>query len=319
MPPTKKLPSLPESLGLLPLRLRLRQARNGLAGMPHVPGSSFDLSSLALLAPRLAFPLWRGRFATPRRVVLTNLFNHRQTPIEEGWSVRKRQVEDFRGRGLTYDSHNGTDLSVPRGTTMVAPAAGRVTRIFSEFNRGGLKLVLDHGEGLLTCSAHLARTLVQEGDLVELGQPVAITAYSGMDGFVTFPFGIPHIHFNVWLNGLPVDPFSKGSEASLWIQDYPTPAPIDATAASTYEAPEFDKAIVERVIAGCITPKLMLDLGHIEDAAQQGLRIISERNYYPTRFTDHASIYRRVYERRPRLYMPFSAADVDGADLFDEV
>ncbi len=318
MPPSKKLPSLAQSMGLHPWRLRLGQARNGLAGMPHVPGSKFDLSSLALLSPRLAFPLWLGRFETPRRVVLTCLFNHRQTPIEEGWSVRKRQVDDFRGRNLTYDSHNGTDLSVPRGTTMVAPAAGRVARIFSEFNRGGLKLVIDHGEGLLTCTAHLARTLVKEGDLLQVGQPVAITGYSGLDGFATFPFGIPHVHFNVWLNGVPVDPFAKGPEASLWMQDYPTPAPMNA-AALKYEAPAFDEPIVNRVIAGCKIPELVTELSAIQDIAQRGLRLISERNYYPTRFTDQTGIYCEAFERGPRLYMPFSTADVDGADLFDEV
>ncbi len=76
-----------------------------------------------------------------------NLFNRTPTPLEDGWSVRKTQVTDFRGGTLTYDSHNGTDFAVPVGTVVVAPAPGKVLRISSEFNRGGLKVFLDHGRG----------------------------------------------------------------------------------------------------------------------------------------------------------------------------
>ena len=132
------LPSLIESLGLRPWRERFRQAAIAPCGAEDVPPSRFDVTSLRLLRPRLAYPLWRGRWVVPRKVFLTNLFNHRQTPVEDGWSVRRTQVEDFRGGQLTYDSHNGTDLSVPRGTLAVAPATARVARVYGEFNRGGL-------------------------------------------------------------------------------------------------------------------------------------------------------------------------------------
>ena len=73
--------------------------------------------------------------------------------------MKKTQVADFRGRDLTYDSHNGTDFAIPVGTRVLTAAAGRVVRQVSEFNRGGLKLFVDHGQGLMTCYAHLARPL----------------------------------------------------------------------------------------------------------------------------------------------------------------
>ncbi len=221
-------PSLIESLGLRPWRERFRQAAIALRGAEDVPPSRFDASSLRMLNPRLAYPLWLRRWAVPRKVILTNLFNHRQTPVEAGWSVRRTQTEDFRGGNLTYDSHNGTDLSVPRGTLAVAPAAARVARVYAEFNRGGLKVVLDHGGGLLTCSVHLARSLVEEGDRLEPGQPYALTGYSGLDGFASFPHGVPHIHFNVWLDGEPVDPFPMPGETSLWHGGVPKPVPVEA-------------------------------------------------------------------------------------------
>ena len=59
--------------------------------------------------------------------------------------MRKTQVRDFRGGTLTYDSHNGTDFATAPGTVIVAPAAARVVLVVSEFHRGGLKLLLDHG------------------------------------------------------------------------------------------------------------------------------------------------------------------------------
>jgi murein DD-endopeptidase len=151
---------------------------------------------------------WLGRRRADRRVPIYNLFNRTPTPIADGWSVRKTQVRDFRGGTLTYDSHNGTDFAVPPGTIVVAAAPGRVLRVSSEFNRGGLKVFVDHGRGLVTTSNHLGRALVRDGDLVRRGQPIALSGASGIDMFLMFPWNVPHVHFNVWLNGEPVDPFA---------------------------------------------------------------------------------------------------------------
>lgn len=309
------LPPLVDALGLRPLPRRLREAWTALAGAEDLPKSRFDATSLSILSPRLALPLWAGRWHTPRAVILTNLFNHRPTSIEEGWSVRRTQVEDFRGRGLTYDSHNGTDLAIPRGTTVVAPAPARVARVFSEFNRGGLKLVLDHGEGLLTCSAHLARMLVDEGDEVGLGEPVAISGYSGIDGFATFPLGVPHVHFNVWLDGAPVDPFARPGEASLWIGGAPRPAP-EPRARASVPPPDLDPAAVDRAVASCKTPSVRRRLERLE---RRGLHLIAERNYYPTRFGDLSPLHRTTHPRAPRLHLPFAAADFDRVLFADDL
>ena len=312
-----QLPSLIESMGLLPLSERLRQAAVALGGAEDVPPSRFDHSSLNMLNPRVSVPLWRGKALVPRTVLLTNLFNHRQTPVEQGWSVRRTQAEDFRGRRLTYDSHNGTDLSVPRGTLAVAPAPGRVVRVYSEFNRGGNKVIIDHGQGLLTCSAHLARPLVSEGQELELGQPYALTGYSGLDGFATFPWGVPHIHFNVWLNGAPVDPFSRSAEPSLWVSGAPTPVPVGAAqdrAGPTAYAPDR----LAEVVAACKTPSVRARLEGM-DPARLGSYLVSEICYYPTRFPLRDGLQALEHPRRPRLYLPFEARDFDGAAFLDEL
>ncbi len=84
--------------------------------------------------------------------------------------------------------------------------------MMSAIKSSGMRI--DHGAGLMTCCAHLARQLVQEGEFVQRGQAIAITGYSGLDSLVTFPFGTPHVHFNTWLNGEPVDPFPYANEIS---------------------------------------------------------------------------------------------------------
>lgn len=308
-------------MGLLPVRERARQALIALRGAEDVPPSRYDASSLRLLSPRLSIPLWRGRYAVPRKVVVTNLFNHRQTPVELGWSVRRTQVEDFRGRTQTYDSHNGTDFCIPRGTSMLAPASGRVVRVVSEFHRGGLKLAIDHGEGLVTSSAHLARVLVREGDLVRRGQEVALTGYSGLDSLVSFPWGVPHIHFNVWLDGQPVDPFARvgrTDEESLFVGGAPTPLGPGVVAEEP-RGSSYDAARVQAVIAACRTASVRERLSAVEPLEIRGGHVVFEMNYYPTRFPDRGSVFSAAHPRTPRLHLPFSADDFDGVVFADEL
>jgi murein DD-endopeptidase len=316
--PRVGMPSIVESLGLRPLGERLRQAAIALRGAEDVPPSKFGPSSLRLLSPRLALPLWSGRFVVPRHAIVTNLFNHTQTPIADGWSVKKTQVRDFRGGALTYNSHNGSDLSIPRGTLVVAPAPARVARIAAEFNRGGLKVMLDHGDGLCTCSAHLARALVKEGDLIARGQPYAVSGYSGLDGLVSFPFGIPHVHFNTWLDGEPVDPFHDDPEQSLWLGGRPTPATGDE-ADPPWTPDELDRAAIDEVIAGCLTATVRERLAGLEPLERRVYYLIWEQNYYPTRFSIRRRLYLRAHPRRPRFSLPFPARDFDGVVFADQL
>jgi murein DD-endopeptidase MepM/ murein hydrolase activator NlpD len=307
--------TLREALGLHPLRERLGQAVIALRGAPHVPPARWDRSSLALIRPRLGLPLWRGRWVVPRQVVLTNLFNHRQTPVAEGWSVRRTQVLDFRGRGMTYDSHNGTDLCVPVGTAVVAPAPGVVVRVWSEFHRGGQKVAIDHGDGLLTSSAHLARTWVRPGQRLQAGEPFAVSGYAGLDGLVTFPFGVPHVHFNVWLDGHPVDPFPRAGEVSLWAGGTPRPP------TGPGEAPrptDWDLDAVAADLDACLLSETRDALRAISDPVERAGSLVAEQNYYPTRFPTRSQLVRALHPRAERLWLPFSPDDVDGAVFADE-
>jgi hypothetical protein len=307
-----------ETLGLYPLSLRWQQAKIALRGEEDVPASRYDLSSLKQLRPSIAIPLWLGRQKISRKVIITNCFNHVQTPIEQGWSVKITQVKDFRNRQLTYDSHNGTDFAVPIGTTLLAAAPGKVVCIQSEFNRGGLKIFIDHGQGLMTCCAHLARQLVAVGDTVARGQAIAITGYSGLDSLVTFPFGTPHVHFNTWLNGEPVDPFPYENNASLW-QAGDLPGPATELTECDFVESQYDKDKVDLAIASCITARSRARLANIKELNFRAAHTIAEMNYYPTRFSERINVYQQVHPRRGVLDLPFDRNLFDGIVFADEL
>jgi murein DD-endopeptidase MepM/ murein hydrolase activator NlpD len=314
-----KLRLFGEAMGLTPPRERFRQALIAIRGEQDVPPSIFGLSSLSQLRPRIATTLWRGKFYVPRKALITNLFNHHQTPIELGWSVKKTQVEDFRGRDLTYDSHNGTDFAVPVGSVVTTAAAGQVVRIAAEFNRGGLKIFIDHGRGLMTCYAHLARPLVKLGDVLERGQAIALSGYSGLDSLVTFPFGVPHVHFNVWLNAEPIDPFAHGGAERVWAGDAGPEVAAGDSASERFEPSAYSETRLAEAIESCITEASRERLRATQPLAMRAAATIAEMNYYPTRFPVRISPYAAEHPREPRLDMPMAGREFDGVEFVDEL
>lgn len=94
--------------------------------------------------------------------------------------------------------HPGVDLVAPTGTPILAAAGGRV--IFEGPKGGyGNAVEIDHGNGLVTRYGHASRILVHEGDLVLPHQHVADVGSTGRSTG-------PHVHFEVLINGSPVDP-----------------------------------------------------------------------------------------------------------------
>lgn len=94
--------------------------------------------------------------------------------------------------------HGGIDIAIPTGTPVAAAAAGRV--ISAGWMGGyGYLVVIDHGGGLATAYAHNSSVAVGSGSSVSQGQTIA---YAGSTGNSTGP----HVHFEVRVNGSPVDP-----------------------------------------------------------------------------------------------------------------
>ena len=94
--------------------------------------------------------------------------------------------------------HEGIDVTAPMGTPIEAPAAGVVRDAGWEAGYGNT-IVIDHGFGTVTKFAHASKILVREGQRVGRGQRIALV---GNTGLATGP----HLHYEVHVNGRPVDP-----------------------------------------------------------------------------------------------------------------
>lgn len=129
------------------------------------------------------------------------------------------QMRDYQCSNLTYDGHQGTDFVIrdfsqmDSGVYVVAVADGRVYFTHDgEFDRSkqqdtggyGNYISINHGDSLYTLYAHLKKgsLLVNVGDTVIQGQRIAKVGSSGKSTD-------PHCHFEVYKNGLNIDPFGR--------------------------------------------------------------------------------------------------------------
>jgi murein DD-endopeptidase MepM/ murein hydrolase activator NlpD len=94
--------------------------------------------------------------------------------------------------------HEGIDLAVGVGTPVVAAASGTVI-VAGWLGGYGNLVVIDHGNGIATAYGHNTSVTVGVGQSVAQGQ---LISYSGSTGHSTGP----HVHFEVRINGTPVDP-----------------------------------------------------------------------------------------------------------------
>lgn len=123
------------------------------------------------------------------------------TPIlipTNGWitSYFGPRINPYTGK---LKMHEGIDVGAPHGASIYAPADGVV--VFSGIKPGfGKHVQLDHGYGIETLYAHSERLHVKTGQLIKRG---ALLANVGSTGHSTGP----HLHYEVRINGVPVDPF----------------------------------------------------------------------------------------------------------------
>ncbi|MEG3170765.1 M23 family metallopeptidase [Sphingomonas sp. ZB1N12] len=126
---------------------------------------------------------WRQAFAWPATGRISGLFGAQRV---------------YKGEPGSY--HSGTDVAVPTGTIVTAPADGVVILAADHpFTLEGNLLMLDHGMGLNSAFLHLSRIDVKPGDHVRQGQPIGA---SGMTGRATGP----HLHWSLRWNDAKLDP-----------------------------------------------------------------------------------------------------------------
>jgi murein DD-endopeptidase MepM/ murein hydrolase activator NlpD len=143
---------------------------------------------------------WTGDFISPaiayaESTYFTSRYGNRRTYVGQGTDLK---VPGF---------HTGLDFGGGTGLPITAPAAGQVVFAGPLTVRGNATII-DHGWGVYSGFWHQSKINVQAGDLVEQNQVIGEV---GGTGRVTGP----HLHWELWVNGVQVDPLD-------WlIQTYP--------------------------------------------------------------------------------------------------
>lgn len=117
-------------------------------------------------------------------------------PLSGGTLSSGFGYRNFRGS----ENHFGVDWSTPTGTTVYASSAGTVTRA-GWSSSYGYCVYIQHPDGVETRYAHNSKVLVSVGQYVKQGQSIAL---SGNTGDSTGP----HVHFEIRVNGTPVNPMT---------------------------------------------------------------------------------------------------------------
>lgn len=128
--------------------------------------------------------VFRGKFIRPVNGPVTSGYGYRHHPI-----LKRSKL------------HTGIDFGARTGTPIVASAAGTV--ISAGYRGGyGYTVLIDHGSGLSTLYGHCSRIFVKSGARVSQGQRIAAVGSTGLSTG-------PHLHFEIRVNGKPVNPSSR--------------------------------------------------------------------------------------------------------------
>jgi murein DD-endopeptidase MepM/ murein hydrolase activator NlpD len=109
-------------------------------------------------------------------------------------------TEGYMTRGFEPENnHYGLDVAGKIGTLINAAADGNV--VFSGWTyNDGYMVIISHASGFLSFYKHNQTLLKSAGSFVRRGEPIATMGNSGATSFG------PHLHFEIWKDGIPVDP-----------------------------------------------------------------------------------------------------------------
>ena len=126
--------------------------------------------------------------------------------------------KDFRmtsGFGIRNDPftgqlamHEGLDFVAELGSSIVATAAGTVTRSGWDTSYGNV-VEISHLEGFTTRYAHLSKRIVEEGQKVQRGETIAQLGTTGRSTG-------PHLHFELRKDGVYLNPYNPKLQLDLW-------------------------------------------------------------------------------------------------------
>ena len=149
----------------------------------------------SIISPATPTRYWDGAFAAPAVYPdeFTSLYGRHRLYRGTGTEL---VIEGF---------HTGLDFAGGEGLQIFAPAPGKVVFAAPLTVRGNATII-DHGWGVYSGFWHQSQIAVQVGDMVETGQVIGLV---GGTGRVTGA----HLHWEVWVNGVQVDPLDWLNEA----------------------------------------------------------------------------------------------------------
>jgi len=112
--------------------------------------------------------------------------------LSSGFGSRKSPL----GGGIEF--HTGLDIANRKGTPVHAPGDAVVQAAGTD-SANGKHVVLNHGQGITTHFAHLSKIQVRQGERVHRDQQLGAIGSTGRSTN-------PHLHYEVRVNGIPVDP-----------------------------------------------------------------------------------------------------------------
>ena len=97
------------------------------------------------------------------------------------------------------ENHFAIDIAADIGTPVKSILDGKI--LFSEWSVDtGYVIIVDHGDNIVSVYKHNSKSLKEQNDFVQAGE---VIAYSGNQGSLSSG---PHLHFELWKNGTPIDP-----------------------------------------------------------------------------------------------------------------
>ncbi len=131
-------------------------------------------------------------------------------PVSFDWPIDSRLITcsfkcpDYPFR--RYFEHTAIDISTPMGSEVRAAAGGYVTIAKSDGTSSYAYIMIVHGDGYSTVYGHVSAVNVAVDDYVKQGEVIGYSGgMPGTPGAGSYSTG-PHLHFEVRLNGIPVDP-----------------------------------------------------------------------------------------------------------------
>jgi murein DD-endopeptidase MepM/ murein hydrolase activator NlpD len=118
----------------------------------------------------------------------------RHWPLDErGYVTRGQALAD-----TSQDEHPGIDIAVPVGS-IVRASGGAIVLQTGEQEEYGRFVLLEHPDGYQSMYGHLSRIIAVQGARVNAGEVIARSGNTGRSS-------APHLHFEIRLNGVSIDP-----------------------------------------------------------------------------------------------------------------